>query len=145
MACEQGFERRLVETRRSKSGWKAPTSRNLMRVQPRRNRLFTAASFDGIKPRAFYLSRLFRHVDEFLPLLFRELAAQTADEVLDLLDHGAQFGDRPASGTGRVIQLVSEAGRHRAELHPFFTLLRPFFECLNAVGERAHNRRRYGR
>src|SRR6202035_4889320 len=101
MACEQGFERRLVETRSSKSGCKSPSSRNLMRVHPRRNRLFTVASFDGIKPWSIYLSRLFRHVDELLPLLFRELAAQAAGKGLDLLDHDAQFGDRPASGTGR--------------------------------------------
>jgi hypothetical protein len=66
-----------------------------------------------------------------------ELAAQTADEVLDLLDHGAQFGDGPASGTGRVVQLVREAGRHRAELNQLFPLLRPFFEVLNAWLARA--------
>src|ERR1700680_1364700 len=106
MACEQGFERRLVEKRSSKGGCKSPSSRNLTGVHPCRNGLFTVASLVGIKPGSLYLARLFRHVDELLPLLFREFAAQAADKGLDLLHHGAQFGDRPASGTGRVVQLV---------------------------------------
>src|ERR1700683_415498 len=116
MACEEGFERWLVETRSSKGGCKSPSSRNLMRVHPRRNRLFAVASFDGIKPWSVYLSRLFHHVDELLPLLFREFAAPAAGKGLDRLDHGTQFGDRPASGTGRVVQLVRQPRRHRAEL-----------------------------